>query len=95
MSIIVKLSFINSILRDVEIAFDGEVKEVVNFCLLYFVHVAVLPLGILVLVHQEGSDALKEFGMVHEALRHTELHLEDVVDAHRSTSLDLLEDDGD
>jgi hypothetical protein len=53
----------------------------------------VLPLGAFVLIDQQGTDTLKEFGMVHEAICYLVLHLKRFFEVKVMTTLDLLEDD--
>ena len=51
------------------------------------------PARLIVLLYEKSADAFVEVPMLHEALAHPVLHLQDIMDGHRSPAADLLEDD--
>ena len=82
------------VFEDVEVVVGWVVEEKVNFRLSDFVDMFVPPLWTLILVHKQSSNSLKEFSVVHETLRHLELHLKHIVYVHLGAAFDLLENDG-
>ena len=79
------------IFKNVEIIFYREVKEEVDFSLSDFINMFVLPFWVLIFVNQQGTDSFEKFRMMHEPLRHFELHLKHVMDAHLAATFYLLE----
>lgn len=82
------------VLAEVKVQLCLAIKEEINVLLLHIEDGLVLPLGALVLIDQQGTDTLKEFGVVHEAICYLVLHLKRFFEVKVMATLDLLEDDG-
>ena len=52
------------------------------------------PARLFVLLDEESADTFVEVLMLHEALAHPVLHLQDIMYGHGSPTADLLEDHG-
>ena len=70
------------------------IEKVGDILCSHFVNIRVLPLRVLVFVHEQGSHTLIKLRVLHVALTDAVLHLEDIFDVHVGSTLDLLEDDG-
>lgn len=81
-----------NVLFQVEVELCLPVEEEVDILLLDIQHCLVFPLGVLVLVDQEGADTFKELSVMHVAVRNLVLHLKSFFEVQRVATLDLLED---
>ena len=93
---IVKTKFVplSSILIQIQVASLISFEEVAYILGGNISDTRVLPLRVLVLIDEQGSNTFIELSMLHESLRDTVLHLEDILGIHVGSTDNLLEDNG-